>query len=78
MYLQIPFLSLGDVGSRSQVWSGESCSGPYVVEDVSVDGILHRRLVFLHHQGLVQSEARLKTGRCLLTFTFLIRRRSQV
>ncbi|OWR41490.1 CGI-01 protein [Danaus plexippus plexippus] len=58
---QIPFLSLGDVGSRSQVWSGESCSGPYVVEDVSVDGILHRRLVFLHHQGLVQSEARLKT-----------------
>ncbi|XP_049870997.1 eEF1A lysine and N-terminal methyltransferase homolog [Pectinophora gossypiella] len=60
---QIPFLSLGsDVGRRVKVFEGSSMvSGGFVVEDVAVEGATHRRLVFLHNQFLVQSEARLKT-----------------
>ncbi|XP_075991891.1 eEF1A lysine and N-terminal methyltransferase homolog [Anticarsia gemmatalis] len=60
---QIPFLSLGsDVGRRVKVYEGASqMSGPFVVEDVDVEGATHRRLVFLDNQFLVQSEAKLKT-----------------
>lgn len=60
---QIPFLSLGsDVGSRVKVYEGTSpISGSFVIEDVDVEGAIHRRLVFLDNQFLVQSEARLKS-----------------
>ncbi|KAL0848842.1 hypothetical protein ABMA28_013262 [Loxostege sticticalis] len=60
---QIPFLSLGsEVGRRVKVYEGTSpISGPFVVEDVDVEGDTHRRLVFLDNQFLVQSEAKLKT-----------------
>ncbi|XP_028174754.1 eEF1A lysine and N-terminal methyltransferase homolog isoform X3 [Ostrinia furnacalis] len=60
---QIPFLSLGsEVGRRVKVHEGTSpISGPFVVEDVDVDGETHRRLVFLDNQFLVQSEAKLKS-----------------
>ncbi|CAH2065892.1 unnamed protein product, partial [Iphiclides podalirius] len=60
---QIPFLSLGsDVGKRVKVYEGSSkVSGDFVVEDVDVEGVTYRRLVFLDNQFLVQSEAKLKT-----------------
>ncbi|XP_050685415.1 eEF1A lysine and N-terminal methyltransferase homolog isoform X2 [Leptidea sinapis] len=60
---QIPFLSLGsDVGKRVKVYEGTSkVSGDFVIEDVDIDGVTYRRLVFLDNQFLVQSEAKLKT-----------------
>ncbi|XP_063358899.1 eEF1A lysine and N-terminal methyltransferase homolog [Cydia amplana] len=60
---QIPFLSLGsDVGRRVTVHSGSSkLSGDYVIEDVDIDGVPYRRLVFMDNQFLVQSEAKLKS-----------------
>ncbi|XP_014360897.2 eEF1A lysine and N-terminal methyltransferase homolog [Papilio machaon] len=60
---QIPFLSVGsDVGRRVKVEEGSSkVSGDFVVEDVDVQGVSYRRLVFLDNQFLVQSEAKLKT-----------------
>lgn len=62
----IDFLSLGtDVGHREIRCKGESkLSGPYVVEDVLGDeGPNLRRLIFLNNQFIVQSEARLKSGK---------------
>lgn len=47
----------------------EGCSplsGAFVVEDVSVDGATHRRLVFLDNQMLVQSEAKLKESELIV------------
>lgn len=53
-----------DLGQVVEVARGTSdLSGEYVVEDVEGDNKqLLRRLVFLRNRGLVQSEARLKTG----------------
>lgn len=65
---QVPFLSVGgDLGAATRVCSGRSdWCGPYVVEDVTVDGgTLLRRLVFLDNPNVVQSEARLRiNGKC--------------
>ena len=59
----VPFLSLGgevDVGLRHERCRGKSeISGEYVVEDVTVNGEVYRRLVFLNNPKLIQSEARI-------------------
>ncbi|RUS69879.1 hypothetical protein EGW08_022356, partial [Elysia chlorotica] len=59
---EVPFLSIGeDLGRRFPVSEGTSpASGPYIVEDVEINGgQLFRRLIFLQTQGVVQTEARL-------------------
>ena len=61
---QVPFLSLGedDVGDRTERCRGKSeLSGEFVVEDVSANGELFRRLIFFNNKKLIQSEAKLKT-----------------
>ena len=61
----MPFLSLGDdINKRTVCYRGNSqLSGEFVVEDVDVDGEIHRRLVFLSNRNVVQSEAKVVTGR---------------
>ena len=66
--MQVPFLSLGsdggDVGQRSERCRGKSLmSGEFVVEDVSVNGEIYRRLVFFNNPKLIQSECRITLGR---------------
>ncbi len=61
---QVPFLSLGaeggDVGLRQERCRGKSqMSGEFVVEDVSVNGEIYRRLVFFNNPKLIQSESRI-------------------
>ncbi|EFA04484.1 eEF1A lysine and N-terminal methyltransferase homolog [Tribolium castaneum] len=60
---KIAYLSLGaDVGARTVKHEGTSqFSGPYVVEDVTVDQNKFRRLFYLSSQLVIQSEAKLKT-----------------
>ncbi|XP_076359527.1 eEF1A lysine and N-terminal methyltransferase isoform X1 [Tachypleus tridentatus] len=60
--LQIPFLSVGeDVGCREVCYRGCSIhSGEFSVEDVSADGELYRRLIFLNNPSVIQSEAKLR------------------
>lgn len=60
----IPFLSLGsDLGVRIICYEGKSdFSGPFVVEDVEIDGHELRRLIFLNNPYVIQSEARMKEG----------------
>ena len=60
---KVPFLSLGgenDVGLRHERCRGKSeISGEYVVEDVTVNGNIYRRLIFFNNPKLIQSEARI-------------------
>ena len=60
---KVPFLSLGgemDVGQRHERCRGKSeISGEYVVEDVTVNGEIYRRLIFFNNPKLIQSEARI-------------------
>lgn len=59
----IPFLSLGSVGTRTTCYEGKSdISGPFIVEEVEKDGHEFRRIVFLNNPYVIQSEARLKEG----------------
>jgi len=63
-FTQVPFLSLGaeggDVGLRQERCRGKSqMSGEFVVEDVSVNGEIYRRLVFFNNPKLIQSESRI-------------------
>ena len=61
--IQVPFLSLGEdeVGDRTERCRGKSeLSGEFVVEDISANGELFRRLIFFNNKKLIQSEARLK------------------
>ena len=63
---KVPFLSIGeDLGNRVVLYEGNSqLSGDYVVEDVDGDGgQKFRRLIFLNNKNVVQSEARLVTGK---------------
>ena len=57
------FLALGgesDVGQRTERCRGKSVlSGEYVVEDVTVNGEIYRRLIFFNNPKLIQSEARI-------------------
>ena len=59
----LPFLNLGgesDVGQRTERCRGKSVlSGEYVVEDVTVNGEVYRRLIFFNNPKLIQSEARI-------------------
>lgn len=57
----MPILSLGDdVGKREIKCSAKSeISGEYVVEDISNNDAMFRRLIFLSNPYLVQSEAKL-------------------
>lgn len=61
--VKVPFLSLGgevDVGLRHERCRGKSeVSGEYVVEDVTVNGEIYRRLIFFNNPKLIQSEARI-------------------
>ena len=62
--VHVPFLSLGEeeVGDRTERCRGKSdISGEFVVEDVSANGELFRRLIFINNKKLIQSEAKLKT-----------------
>ncbi|XP_012230561.1 eEF1A lysine and N-terminal methyltransferase homolog [Linepithema humile] len=61
----IPFLSLGsDLGVRIICYEGKSdISGPFVVEDVEIDGHEFRRLIFLSNPYVIQSEARMKEAK---------------
>ena len=63
--VKVPFLSLGgevDVGLRHERCRGKSqLSGEYVVEDVTVNGEIYRRLIFFNNPKLIQSEARITT-----------------
>merc|ERR1712153_111765 len=56
-------MSLGgesDVGQRTERCRGKSVlSGEYVVEDVTVNGEVYRRLIFFNNPKLIQSEARI-------------------
>ncbi len=60
----MPYLSVGDDIKQRQIQQrGRSeLSGDYVVEDVVVDGILTRRLIFLSNKNAVQSAAKLVQG----------------
>lgn len=63
---QIPYLSLeSSVGKREVCHEGNSkFSGQFVVEEVEDDeGSFYRRLIFLDNQFVIQSEAKLKTGK---------------
>lgn len=52
-----------DVGSRNIVFEGHSeFSGDFVVEDVTCEGKLLRRLIFLNSPNVIQSEVELKQG----------------
>ncbi|XP_027205292.2 eEF1A lysine and N-terminal methyltransferase homolog [Dermatophagoides pteronyssinus] len=60
---KILFLSIGDgdIGERNVIWNGYSeFNGQMFVEDVCIDGIMYRRLVFANNHNIIQSEARLK------------------
>ncbi|WKY07434.1 hypothetical protein Q1695_007128 [Nippostrongylus brasiliensis] len=58
----IDFLSTGSVDVRETRESGESAlNGKWTVEDVVVDDVPYRRLIFLSSSNIVQSEAPLKT-----------------
>ncbi|EZA46363.1 Methyltransferase-like protein, partial [Ooceraea biroi] len=60
--LGIPVLILGDIGTRTIWYQGESnISGPFVVEDVKDYEV--RRLIFLNNPYVIQSEARLKEAK---------------
>lgn len=60
----IPFLSLGSVGTRTTCYEGKSdISGPFIVEEVEKDGHEFRRIVFLNNPYVIQSEARLKEAK---------------
>lgn len=67
---QIPFLSIGsDIGTRNICYEGHSdLSGPFVVEEIENDDGLYRRLVFLNNPFVVQSEAKLKSGKRPMDF----------
>lgn len=67
---QIPYLTLGDgVGRRKTVHRSTSeLSGELIVEEVDVDGDTFRRLVFMNNQAVVQSEVKLKSGKCFNFF----------
>ena len=61
--VQVPFLSLGEdeVGDRTERCRGKSdLSGEFVVEDVTANGEMFRRLIFFNNKKLIQSEAKLK------------------
>ena len=63
---QVPFLSVGDdVGTRVVLHEGNSeFSGDYVIEDVrGQGGGQFRRLIFLSNKNVVQSEAKIVTGK---------------
>lgn len=72
---QAPVMTAGnDVGSRCIVFEGHSeFSGDFVVEDVTCEGKLLRRLIFLNSPNVIQSEVELKNGmqlrKSLATFT---------
>lgn len=59
---QVPFLSVGnDINKRAIKHRGTSeMSGKFVVEDVDCDSQIHRRLIFLSNDRVIQSSARLK------------------
>lgn len=60
---KIPFLSLGtnDIGSRNIIFKATSgLSGDFIVEDVTLNDQIFRRLIFMNNQNIIQSEARLK------------------
>lgn len=53
-----------DVGSRCIVLEGHSeFSGDFVVEDVTSEEKLLRRLIFLNSPNVIQSEVELKYGK---------------
>uniref|UniRef100_A0A1I8NT36 eEF1A lysine and N-terminal methyltransferase homolog n=1 Tax=Stomoxys calcitrans TaxID=35570 RepID=A0A1I8NT36_STOCA len=61
---QIPFLSIGaDMGKRETLFKGKSeISGDFLVEEIEGSGGKNfRRLIFMSNQGVVQSEALIKT-----------------
>ena len=57
---KVPFLSLGsenDVGLRQERCRGKSeISGEYVVEDVTVNSQIYRRLIFFNNSKLVSAQ----------------------
>ena len=57
-------MSLGDeINIRTERYRGvSSLSGEFVVEDVDVDGVICRQLIFLCNKNAVQSQARLVQG----------------
>ncbi|CAI2351999.1 unnamed protein product [Caenorhabditis sp. 36 PRJEB53466] len=57
-------LSVGGIDVKRTISSGRSeVNGNWSVEEVTVEGLNYRRLVFLNTMNLVQSEAYLKTGK---------------
>ncbi|CAL2040117.1 hypothetical protein CAEBREN_17718 [Caenorhabditis brenneri] len=57
-------LSVGAIDVKKTISTGRSeINGSWSVEEVTVDGVHVRRLVFLNTMNLVQSEAYLKTGK---------------
>lgn len=62
---QAPVMTAGNnVGSRCIVFEGHSeFSGDFVVEDVTCEGKLLRRLIFLNSPNVIQSEVELKNGK---------------
>lgn len=64
----IPYLTLEDgMGHRETIFTGTSTySGDLLVEDVTIDNEIFRRLIFLNNQSVVQSEAKMKKGKPLI------------
>ena len=60
----MPFLSIGDeITKRTILYKGNSeLSGEFVVEDVTVDPDIFRRLIYMSNKNAIQSEARLFIG----------------
>ncbi|OQR78729.1 methyltransferase protein 13-like [Tropilaelaps mercedesae] len=57
---QIPFLSVGEAaGTRKMMEKGHSAiSGDFIVEDVTIDDKIYRRLLFLDRPSVIQTEMR--------------------
>ena len=60
----MPFLTLGDdINTRQIKFRGKSdLSGPFVVQDVTVDGETSRRLIFMDRSHITQSEISMVPG----------------
>jgi len=61
---QAPIMTVdNDIGNRKIVFQGQSeFSGDFVIEDVSCNGKVLRRLIFLNNPNVIQSEVELNIG----------------
>jgi hypothetical protein len=57
-----------DIGDRKIVFQGASeFSGDFVIEDVTCEGKVLRRLIFLNNPNVIQSEVEMIVGKLKIT-----------